>query len=114
MHTDQQLIRILKNVENGLIRHFHHDWIVIDGCATHVDEIVEELQRHIADIERNAEAFALWADEVTSLHDALRYEIKPLLASVHSFVAEELGFDSPLLRDFGFKPGAVLAPEEED
>jgi hypothetical protein len=113
MRVNHQLIHILQTIEDGLIRHFSNDWLVINGCATHVDDIVEQLQRHIAHIERTDEAFAIWLDEASALRDALRYEVRPLLAGVRSFVAEELGFDSPRLRDFGFTPGAAIAPDRE-
>jgi hypothetical protein len=114
MRIDHQLVHILKTVEHGLRRHFSADWLVINGCATHVDEVVEQLQRHVAQIERAEEAFAIWFDEVTSLLDAIRAEVRPLLAGLHAFLVEELGADSPRLRDFGFRPGAAINPTQDN
>jgi hypothetical protein len=112
-HLDQSdLTELLKVLEAGLVRHFSDDWLVVDGDATHVDEILDEVQGYLAQLERTHTAFATWHEESTFLRDELRCEIAPLLGALRRFVANEFGPDSPLLREFGFEP--LPRPSRED
>ena len=119
-HDRAEAVKVL---EAALLRHFSDDWLVVDGCAMHVDEIVEQLQRHLAQIERTHAAFATWLEERAFLRDERRCEIDPLRAGLRRFLIEEFGADSPLMREFGFEPpprsshahlGEERAEEDDD
>jgi hypothetical protein len=108
------LLDSLELLSDGLRRHFDDEWLIIDGCSVHVDDILEQLQRHITQVECANAAFAVWVEAASSMRREHLYEIKPLLASVRRFIAEEFGADGRHMRELGFDSRSHEAFEDAE
>lgn len=104
INQHEQLAECLRILTDGLVHHCDDELVTINGRTRRVDDIIDELQRHIEQIERTLDAHAAWLEEATFLNDDLRCEISPLLAGLQRYVAREFGAHGPHLRDLGFEP----------
>jgi hypothetical protein len=100
----QHYPEFLRSLEAALVRHFSDEWLYINGRAMQVDDILEVIQRLVAQNKRTLAAYSDWLEEARITRDEFRNEISPLLAGLRRFLAEEFGPYNPRLREFGFEP----------
>jgi hypothetical protein len=108
-----ELVESMSTLEWALDRHFHGGTVRVNGWEMRVEDAVEALQRHIAQIERTEDAHTAWLEEATAERREFGGEISQLLAKLRMFIAGTVGATSPRMCEFGFKPVTPHEPPAE-
>jgi hypothetical protein len=112
-NTNDQIVQGMLTVASAVKQYFANKTLPIDGKPWKSGDIVTFLQEQAAAMQNANELHASWLQAVAKNTATYVAQVKPMLASIKSYVIPMLGTASAAFRAFGFALPKKAQPDVE-